>query len=294
MATHLDGKRVAEQVKASVADRVSQLKTVGVTPGLAVIQVGADPASSVYVRNKRRTCELLGFQSIAHDLPEATSETKLLQLIQHLNDDSQVHGILVQLPLPSGISPDKVMESINPTKDVDGFHPYNVGRLALGKPTLVPCTPLGIMRMLEYYHIVPAGKHAVVIGRSNTVGRPMAQLLLAADATVTVVHSKTPDAQSISREADILVVAMGRRQVVNRDWVKSGSVVVDVGIHRLDTGGLVGDCDFASVRDVASYLTPVPGGVGPMTIAMLMENTVRATETIVNRLDVSGSPENQR
>lgn len=279
MAVDLDGKRVAELVKTSVAERVSRLYAVGIRPGLAVIQVGADPASSVYVRNKRKTCEQLGFHSIAHDLPDNTSEISLLQLIQNLNEDSAVHGILVQLPLPTTISADRVMESINPAKDVDGFHPYNVGRLGLGKPNLVPCTPLGVMRIFEHYRISLSGKRTVVVGRSNTVGKPMAQLLLAADSTVTVVHSKTPDAQQITREADILVVAAGRQQLVNRDWVKPGAVVVDVGIHRLEAGGLVGDCDLSSVREVASYVTPVPGGVGPMTIAMLMENTVRAAET---------------
>ncbi len=269
----LDGKKVATDVRAQIAKEVEQ--TEGITPGLAVVLVGDDQASQVYVRNKEKACNSVGINSFMHLLPASTRQEELLDLIKKLNADSKVHGILVQLPVPPQIDPDIILQAIDPTKDVDGFHPFNTGKLMAGLKTFVPCTPRGIMHLLAAYHISLAGKHAVVVGRSNIVGKPMASLLMARDATVTVCHSKTSDLKEFTRSADILVVAVGRPRLITADMVKPGAVVVDVGINRLPEG-LVGDVDFDTVKEVASYITPVPGGVGPLTIAMLLQNTLES------------------
>ena len=277
MTIILDGKGTSVKVCEEVRNRVESLSARGIQPGLAVVQVGEDPASSVYVRNKRRICESLGIASVAHDLPEDTSEFKLLSLIDELNNDPSVHGILVQLPLPAQIEPETVVKHISSTKDVDGFHPTNAGQLFLGRNKgYVPCTPLGVMRLFDEFGVSVEGKRAVVIGRSNIVGKPMAQLLLKANATVTMAHSRTADLPGLCREADILVVAIGRAEIVKKDWIKPGAAVVDVGIQRNADGKLVGDVAFAEVKDIAGHITPVPGGVGPMTIAMLLQNTFEA------------------
>lgn len=269
----LDGKKVATDVRAQIAKEVEQ--TEGITPGLAVVLVGDDQASQVYVRNKEKACNSVGINSFMHLLPASTRQEELLDLIKKLNADSKVHGILVQLPVPPQIDPDIILQAIDPTKDVDGFHPFNTGKLMAGLETFVPCTPRGIMHLLAAYNISLAGKHAVVVGRSNIVGKPMASLLMARDATVTVCHSKTSDLKEFTRSADILVVAVGRPRLITADMVKPGAVVVDVGINRLPEG-LVGDVDFDTVKEVASYITPVPGGVGPLTIAMLLQNTLES------------------
>ena len=272
----IDGKKVSSHIKDNIAAEVKILKNkTGKTPGLAVVLVGDDPASAVYVKNKNKTCKNIGFQSFEHILSENTSEDKLLNLINELNNDDQVNGILVQLPLPSHISSKKILVSINPQKDVDGFHLENVGRLVTGNALFKPCTPAGIIKLLDEYKIEIEGKNAVIIGRSNIVGKPVSFLLLERNATVTICHSRTKDLPSITRSADILIAAIGKPNFVSLDMVKNNAVVIDVGINRLD-GKLVGDVDFASVSKQASLITPVPGGVGPMTIAMLMENTLQA------------------
>ena len=272
----IDGKKVSSHIKDNIAAEVKILKNkTGKTPGLAVVLVGDDPASAVYVKNKNKTCKNIGFQSFEHILPKNTSEDKLLNLINELNNDDQVNGILVQLPLPSHISSKKVLVAINPQKDVDGFHLENVGRLVTGNSLFKPCTPAGIIQLLDEYKIEIEGKNAVIIGRSNIVGKPVSFLLLERNATVTICHSRTKDLPSITRSADILIAAIGKPNFVSLDMVKNNAVVIDVGINRLD-GKLVGDVDFASVSKQASLITPVPGGVGPMTIAMLMENTLQA------------------
>tara|TARA_B110000438_G_scaffold48801_2_gene49220 strand:- start:68 stop:910 length:843 start_codon:yes stop_codon:yes gene_type:complete len=272
----IDGKKVSSHIKDNIAAEVKMLKNkTGKTPGLAVVLVGDDPASAVYVKNKNKTCKNIGFQSFEHILSENTSEDKLLNLINELNNDDQVNGILVQLPLPSHISSKKILVSINPQKDVDGFHLENVGRLVTGNALFKPCTPAGIIKLLDEYKIEIEGKNAVIIGRSNIVGKPVSFLLLERNATVTICHSRTKDLPSITRSADILIAAIGKPNFVSLDMVKNNAVVIDVGINRLD-GKLVGDVDFASVSKQASLITPVPGGVGPMTIAMLMENTLQA------------------
>jgi len=272
----IDGKKVSSHIKDNIAAEVKMLKNkTGKTPGLAVVLVGDDPASAVYVKNKNKTCKNIGFQSFEHILPENTSEDKLLNLINELNNDDQVNGILVQLPLPSHISSKKILVSIDPQKDVDGFHLENVGRLVSGNALFKPCTPAGIIKLLDEYKIEIEGKNAVIIGRSNIVGKPVSFLLLERNATVTICHSRTKDLPSITRSADILIAAIGKPNFVSLDMVKNNAVVIDVGINRLD-GKLVGDVDFASVSKQASLITPVPGGVGPMTIAMLMENTLQA------------------
>lgn len=277
----LDGKALSDSVRAEVAREVEQLKAEhGVTPGLAVALVGADPASSVYVRNKRNACKKAGMTSFFQPLPAETTEDELLRVIDGWNTDPAVHGILVQLPLPRHIRDDRVIAAIDPRKDVDGFHPENVGLLTTGRPRFVPCTPLGIQAMLVRSGIETRGARAVVLGRSNIVGKPMALLLLrkgpGGDATVTVAHTGTADPASIAREADILIVAMGQPERVNADWVKPGAVVIDVGIHRRDDDSLCGDVHFPSVSEVASWISPVPGGVGRMTVAMLLQNTLQA------------------
>lgn len=273
----IDGKRVSEEVLASVRAGVEQLKAQGRrVPGLAVIQVGDDPASKVYVGNKRRACERIGFHSVAHDLPSDTTQEALLALIDALNADPVIDGILVQLPLPKHIDAEAVIERIHPDKDVDGFHPYNVGRLAQRVPRLRPCTPYGVMRLLASVGIDPKGMEAVIVGASNIVGRPMALELLLAGATVTVTHRFTRDLAAHVGRAELLVVAAGKPGLVKGQWVRPGAVVIDVGINRLADGRLVGDVEFDAAAERASHITPVPGGVGPMTVAMLMQNTLEA------------------
>lgn len=273
----LDGKKLAAEIKADVKERTALLKQRGVTPGLAVVLVGEDPASKVYVGQKEKGCLEAGFASFLHRLPESTSQGELLALIERLNSDRTVHGILVQLPLPGQIDPDTVLAAIRPEKDVDGFHPVNMGRLVAGLPASEPCTPKGIMRLLKSTGLTLSGKEAVVIGRSNIVGKPVALMLLAESATVTICHSRTEDLAAHARRADILVAAVGKPRFVTGDMVKEGAIVVDVGINRLEEG-LVGDVDYEPAAERASWITPVPGGVGPMTIAMLLENTLEQAE----------------
>ena len=274
----IDGKQIAGQVTEKVQKRVEVLKAKGITPGLAVVLVGNNPASQTYVNNKTKTCERLGMYSILIQLDEDVSEAELLKQVELLNNDEKIHGILVQLPLPKQIDEDRVIAKISPLKDVDGFHPESVGKMMIGQQTFLPCTPFGILKLLEYSNIDVAGKHAVIIGRSNIVGKPMGQLLLQKDATVTYCHSRTKDLHAFTKQADILVVATGRAKMIDASYVKEGAVVIDVGINRDENNKLCGDVNFASVKEVASKITPVPGGVGPMTIAMLMENTCLAAE----------------
>lgn len=279
MAVLIDGKLVSKETRESIRFRVEDLKAkYNITPGLAVIVVGNDPASAVYVRNKHKATLEVGMNSYQIELPEDTKEEELLERIKELNGDPAVNGILVQLPLPKHISEKRVIASISPLKDVDAFHPENVGRIMIGDYDFLPCTPAGIMRLLEFYKIDVAGKRCVVLGRSNIVGKPMAHLLLEKNGTVTVCHSKTEGLAEITRSADILVAAVGRPLFVSADMVKPGAVVIDVGINRNSEGKLVGDVDFESVSEIASYITPVPGGVGPMTITMLLENTLLAAK----------------
>lgn len=274
----ISGTQLASQIKSNVAQQISQYVAQGKrAPGLAVILVGADPASQVYVGSKRKSCAEIGIVSKSYDLPETTTEKALLELIEELNQDAEVNGILVQLPLPKHIDSTKVIEQISPEKDVDGFHPYNVGRLCQRIPTLRACTPYGVMKLLETTGISFYGKHAVIVGASNIVGRPMALELLLAGCSVTVTHRFTEDLASHVRQADILVVAVGKPKFIKGEWIKEGAVVVDVGINRLE-GKLVGDVEFDVAAQRASYITPVPGGVGPMTVAMLMQNTLSAYE----------------
>ena len=274
----IDGKALASAVRASVRPAVDALAARGVRPGLAVILAGDDSASRAYVRNKVKACAETGLRSEMHEFPAAVSERALLERIASLNHDPRVHGILIQLPLPGQVDAARALEAVSPAKDVDGFHPCNIGALVAGRPTLVPCTPAGVLRMLEHEGVPLAGGRAVVLGRSNIVGKPMALLLLQKDATVTICHSKTRDLRDITRDADILVAAMGRAKLVTADMVKPGACVIDVGINRLPDGSLAGDVDFVAVKEVAGLITPVPGGVGPMTVAMLIANTVRAAE----------------
>jgi len=279
----LDGKKMSAEIRASIKEKVLLLKEKGIVPGLAVILVGDNPASKVYVGQKEKGCLEAGFASFLHRLPGTTSQEELLALIDKLNADKTVHGILVQLPLPRQIDPDTVLAAIRPEKDVDGFHPVNIGRLVAGLPASEPCTPKGILRLLKSTGIPLSGKEAVVIGRSNIVGKPVALMLLAESATVTICHSKTADLAEHARRADILVAAIGKPRFVTADMVKEGAVVIDVGINRLEEG-LVGDVDYEPVAEKASWITPVPGGVGPMTIAMLLENTLEQAE----KADASG------
>ncbi len=274
----IDGKALSDQVKAQVSQRVDELKARGITPGLAVVLVGEDPASQVYVRNKAAACEKAGLHSRVIRLAADIGEEQLLDLVRDLNHDASVHGILVQLPLPKHMNSSKVIETIAAGKDVDGFHISNAGLLMTGQPLFRPCTPYGIMKMLESENVSLWGAEAVVVGASNIVGKPMAMLMLAAGATVTLCNSKTRDLGAQTRRADVLVVATGKPGMVTGDMIKPGAVVIDVGINRNDQGKLVGDVDFESARKVASAITPVPGGVGPMTIAMLLVNTLEAAE----------------
>ncbi|MFG0606712.1 bifunctional methylenetetrahydrofolate dehydrogenase/methenyltetrahydrofolate cyclohydrolase FolD [Vibrio cholerae] len=278
-AQNIDGTLISQTVRSEVAARVKARVQAGLrAPGLAVVLVGEDPASQVYVGSKRRACEEVGFVSKSFDLPATASEEALLSLVEELNNDPQIDGILVQLPLPAGIDTTKVLESIHPEKDVDGFHPYNVGRLAQRIPKLRSCTPKGIITLLERYNIPLRGKHAVIVGASNIVGRPMTLELLLAGCTTTTCHRFTQDLEGHVRQADILVVAVGKPNFIPGAWIKEGAIVVDVGINRLDTGKLVGDVEYDVARTRASFITPVPGGVGPMTVASLIENTMMACE----------------
>jgi len=274
----IDGNAIARELRVGLLRRIAALAAMGVRPGLAVLQIGNHPASRIYVRNKMKACGEAGFYSEHIELPADADESTLLGRIRILNHDARIHGILVQLPLPMGLSAERVVEALAPAKDVDGFHPTNMGLLAVGNPRFVPCTPLGVMKLIEHEEIDVQGRHAVVVGRSNIVGKPMALLLLQRGATVTICNSKTPDLGAMTSQADILVVAAGRPRLVTAGMVKPGAVVIDVGINRLADGKLAGDVDFQSVFGTASRITPVPGGVGPMTIAMLLENTVMSAE----------------
>lgn len=274
----LNGKELAQKLQQEMTQEVTELKEKGLQPGLAVILVGEDPASQVYVRNKERAANNIGMYSVVYRLPETTSEADLITKIEELNHDDKVHGILVQLPLPKHINEDLVLDTIDPAKDVDGFHPMNLGNLFAGKPTMIPCTPAGIMELIKLSGLDLAGKNAVIIGRSNIVGKPMAHLLLQANATVTICHSKTKDLPKVAKQADVLVVAIGRANFVTADFVKEGAVVIDVGINRDENNKLTGDVKFDEVAPLTSYITPVPGGVGPMTITMLMRQTIDAAK----------------
>ncbi|WEA37861.1 bifunctional methylenetetrahydrofolate dehydrogenase/methenyltetrahydrofolate cyclohydrolase FolD [Lysinibacillus fusiformis] len=274
----INGKEIGQEIRNAVAERVIRLKEQGLTPGLAVVLVGDNQASATYVRNKQKSCEAIGMYSELIKLPEETTQEELLTQIKLLNQREDIHGILVQLPLPKHIDEDKVIATIAVEKDVDGFSPVSVGKMMLGQETFLPCTPFGVMKLLEYSGIEIAGKHAVIVGRSHIVGKPMGQLLLQKDATVTYTHSKTPDLPSFTKQADILIAAVGRANFITKEHVKDGAVVIDVGINRDDNNKLCGDVNFAEVDGIASHITPVPGGVGPMTITMLLFNTVQAAE----------------
>ena len=284
MAQIIDGKAISKQVREEIASEVVKFKEkYNSVPGLAVIIVGNDPASQVYVRNKKKGCEEVGFYSESYELPESTTQEELIALVEKLNNDDNIHGILVQLPLPKHLNETEVLLKIKPEKDVDAFHPYNVGKIMIGNHDLLPCTPAGVMVLLEKSGIDVCGKKCVIIGRSNIVGKPMAMLLLHANGTVTICHSRTQNLKEICAEADILVASIGKAEFVKADMVKEGAVVVDVGINRTESGKLVGDVDFAEVEPKASYITPVPGGVGPMTITMLLKNTLTAAAIARNK-----------
>lgn len=274
----IKGLEVAEQLRTEMKDRVKQLKAEGIVPHLSVILIGEDPASQSYVSGKETAATEVGMSSEVIRMPEQTTEQQLLEKITTLNESTHVHRILVQLPLPDHINEQNVIEAIDPRKDVDGFHPINIGKMMLGQDTFLPCTPYGILKLLQSKDITLEGKHAVIIGRSNIVGKPMGQLLLNEHATVTYCHSRTADLQSITNLADILIVAVGRAHFVDASYIKEGAAVIDVGVNRIDDGSLTGDVDFDSAKEVASYITPVPRGVGPMTITMLLENTIKAAK----------------
>lgn len=277
----IDGKSIAANIRKTIAAKVQQRLAKNLrAPGLAVVLVGQDPASEIYVRNKRKACEEVGFLSVAYDLPADTSQEKLLQLIEQLNNDASIDGILIQLPLPKHIDENAVLERIHPDKDVDGFHPYNLGRLAQRRPLLRPCTPFGITKLLESIGVNLAGMNAVIVGASNIVGRPMALELLLAKCTTTVCHRFTQNLPEHIKRADLLIVAIGKPGIIKSEWIKPGAIVIDVGINRLADGSLVGDLEFNSAKERASWITPVPGGVGPMTIAILLENTLFAAENL--------------
>ena len=274
----IDGKAISSQIKDELKEKVARLKEDGVEISLAVIQVGEDPASSVYVRNKKNACEYIGIKSLSYELEESTTEEELLSIIDKLNKDDTVNGILVQLPLPKHIDEDMVINAIAPNKDVDGFHPMNVGALSIGKKGYVSCTPAGVIELLKRSDIEIEGKECVVLGRSNIVGKPMSMLLLRENGTVTICHSRTKDLKEVTKRADILVAAIGKPKFITKDYVKEGATVIDVGIHRNEDNKLCGDVDFDDVKDIVGAITPVPGGVGPMTIAMLMSNCVHSIE----------------
>ncbi len=279
----LDGKALSETTRENVATEAARLNNErGIVPGLAVILVGDDPASHAYVKMKAKACKEVGFYSIVHEMPDTISQDEIIGTIKMMNDNPRIDGILVQLPLPEHIDTDAILEVIDPAKDVDGFHPYNVGRLVTGLDAFAPCTPLGVMRLLEKYGIEPRGKDVCIVGASNIVGKPMATLLLNAEATVTVTHIYTKDLASHTRNADIVIVGAGVPGLIKNDMVKEGAVVIDIGINRLDDGRLVGDVDYDTVAPKCSHITPVPGGVGPMTIAMLLENTLKAAKARQN------------
>lgn len=276
MAMLIDGKAISQQIKDELIEEVKELKEKGISVTLAVIQVGNNPASTVYVRNKKKGCEYIGIGSLSYELPEETTEEELLSLIRELNGRKDVNGILVQLPLPAHINEDKVIQTIDPKKDVDGFHPQSVGALCIGQPGFVSCTPAGIIELLKRSDISIEGKECVILGRSNIVGKPMSLLMLRENATVTIAHSRTKNLKEVTSRADILIVAIGKPKMVTADYIKEGAVVIDVGINRDENGKLCGDVDFASALPVCSAITPVPGGVGPMTIAMLLHNCVQS------------------
>lgn len=286
-AKHIDGKAISDHLRREYRLRVDRLRAQGIQPGLAVVIVGNDPASQVYVRNKAKACESTGMYSEVHALAADTSQAKLLDFIQQLNENRAIHGILVQLPLPPHINSHAVLEAISPDKDVDGFHFINIGALMVGDPVFPPCTPAGVMNMLDYENIPVAGKHAVILGRSNIVGKPLAMMLINASATVTVCHSKTANLNKFTRDADILIAAVGKPNMVSGDMIKPGAVVIDVGINRLPDGKLCGDVNFVEAEKVASAISPVPGGVGPMTITMLLNNTLKAAERRVASRDIA-------
>lgn len=279
----INGKEIGQEIRLETQKEVEALKEQGVTPGLAVILVGDNPASQTYVANKQKSCEAIGMYSELIKLPEDTTEDALLAQIRELNTRDDIHGILVQLPLPKHINEDEVIATISPEKDVDGFSPVSVGKMMLGQETYLPCTPYGVMKLLEHSNIDVAGKHAVIVGRSHIVGKPMGQLLLQKDATVTYTHSKTPDLASFTKQADIIIAAVGRANFITAEHVKPGAVVIDVGINRNENNKLCGDVDFEAVAPIASHITPVPGGVGPMTITMLLANTVQSAQKVVTR-----------
>ncbi|MFS0613831.1 bifunctional methylenetetrahydrofolate dehydrogenase/methenyltetrahydrofolate cyclohydrolase FolD [Lederbergia ruris] len=281
-ANLIDGKKIAAETRKNLQIEVNQLVEAGVKPGLAVILVGDNQASRTYVTNKQKSCKAIGIESILIELPDHVTENELLNQIEELNNRDDIHGILVQLPLPKHISETKVIETISSEKDVDGFHPVNIGKMMTGQDTFFPCTPFGILEMLKYEGISISGKHAVIVGRSNIVGKPMGQLLLNENATVTYCHSKTKDLASYTREADILVAAIGKAKMITSEYVKEGATVIDVGMNRDENGKLCGDVDFADVSDQAGFITPVPGGVGPMTITMLLYNTVKSAKNKIN------------
>ncbi|WP_207694518.1 bifunctional protein FolD [Enterococcus sp. DIV0212c] len=278
MGELINGRELADKMQAQIKEEVQELEKKGIHPGLVVLLVGENPASQTYVKNKDIAAAKIGIRSKIERLPETISETELLAVIEQYNQDPEYHGILVQLPLPKHIDEEKVLLAVDPKKDVDGFHPMNMGHLFIGEPTMIPCTPYGIMKMFEAYNIDLEGKRAVVIGRSNIVGKPMAQLMMMKNATVTIAHSRTVDLPAIAREADILVVAIGRGHFVTKEFIKPGAVVIDVGMNRDENGKLIGDVKFDEVSDLASFITPVPKGVGPMTITMLMYQTVEAAK----------------
>lgn len=278
MCKIIDGKQISADVKAAIAEETKTMKEKGIEVGLAVVIVGNDPASKVYVRNKKLACEAVGFASYEYALPEETTEEELLELVDKLNNDPKINGILVQLPLPSHLNDKVIIDNIRPEKDVDAFHPVNVGKIMIGDYSFLPCTPAGVMELIKSTGIEVSGKECVVIGRSNIVGKPMSMLLLHQSGTVTICHSKTKNLKEICSKADILVAAVGRAKMVTADYIKEGAVVIDVGMNRDENGKLCGDVDFEDCKDKAGYITPVPGGVGPMTIAMLMKNTLTAAK----------------
>ena len=280
----INGKEISGEIRENLKEEVALLLEQGIKPGLAVILVGDNQASRTYVTSKQKSCQDIGMESLLIEFPVDVPESILLEKIEQLNNDDQMHGILVQLPLPNHISEEKVIETISPDKDVDGFHPINIGKMMTGQDTFLPCTPFGVLEMLKHEQITIEGKHAVIVGRSNIVGKPAGQLLLNENATVTYCHSRTPDLASVTRTADILVAAVGRAKMITADYVKEGAVVIDVGMNRDENGKLCGDVDFEQVKEKAGYITPVPGGVGPMTITMLLYNTVKSAKKQLSQL----------